>query len=67
MPDGLGCVLSDIPQVVGVIPADHKTLLTARAAMLAEVFADDNELGEEFSQICGNHTDYLWNIVHETP
>ena len=46
---------------------DHKTLLTARAAMLAEVFADDNELGEEFSQICGNHTDYLWNIVHETP
>ena len=46
---------------------DNKTLLAARATILAEVYAEGNELGEEFAKICGNHTDYLWNIVHETP
>ena len=47
--------------------SDHKTLLAARATALDEIFAEGSELGNEFSQICGNHTDYMWNIVHETP
>jgi len=46
---------------------DVKTVLAARATVLAEVYAEGNELGDEFAQICGKHTDYLWNIVHETP
>ena len=46
---------------------DHKTLLAARATAIAEIYAEGNELGEELAKICGNHTDYMWNIVHETP
>jgi len=26
-----------------------------------------SELTEEFTDICGSHTDYLWDIVHEAP
>lgn len=47
--------------------ADHKTLLEARTAALEAVFGDDNELGAEFGEICSEHSDYMWNIVHETP
>ncbi len=47
--------------------ADHKTSLEARAAALEAIFGDDNELGAEFGGICSKHTDYMWNIVHETP
>jgi len=25
------------------------------------------DLAREFSQICDSHTDYLWDIVHESP
>jgi len=25
------------------------------------------EIGTEFSDICGSHTDYMWDIVHEKP
>lgn len=46
--------------------ADHKTLMQARGAAIEALYADDNEAGEEFSEICGPHTDYLWNIVSET-
>ncbi len=46
---------------------DHKTLLEARTAALEAIFGDDNELGAEFGGICARHTDYMWNIVHETP
>ncbi len=45
---------------------DHKTLLAARAESIAKIYADGgNEAGVEFSDICGSHVDYMWNIVHE--
>ena len=45
--------------------ADHKSLLNARNEAIDAIYADDNELGMEFSDICGPHVDYMWNIVHE--
>ena len=45
--------------------ADHKSLLNARNEAIEAIYADDNELGTEFSDICGPHVDYMWDIIHE--
>jgi hypothetical protein len=45
--------------------ADHKSLLNARNEAIDAIYADDNELGAEFSDICGPHVDYMWDIIHE--
>ncbi len=47
--------------------ADYASVVQANGGL--SQYADDNypELGEEFSSICGSHTDYLWDIVHEAP
>jgi hypothetical protein len=47
--------------------ADNASVVQANAGL--SQYADDNhpELGEEFNDICGTHTDYLWDIVHEAP
>lgn len=45
--------------------ADHKSLLNARNEAIDAIYADDNELGMEFSDICGPHVDYMWDIIHE--
>lgn len=44
---------------------DIKSLIAARSAAITALYDDDSEAGEEFSQICGPHVDYIWNIVHE--
>lgn len=44
---------------------DMGTLLSARQEAIATIYEDDNEAGTEFSDICGPHVDYVWNIVHE--
>ena len=45
---------------------DHKALLAARAEAIAMTYDEgDNAAGREFSDICGSHEDYMWNIVHE--
>jgi len=44
---------------------DFPTLLNTRGLILAATA--DNELAAEFNEICGSHTDYLWNIQLETP
>ena len=46
---------------------DYASVVQANAGLAQ--FSDDNhpELGEEFNDICGSHTDYLWDIVHEAP
>ena len=44
---------------------DHKSLLAARGAAIEAMYADDNEAGAEFSEICGPHVDYMWDITHE--
>ncbi len=47
--------------------ADHKSLLKARGELLGELFADGNAAGKEFTEICGSHADYMWDIQLETP
>ena len=46
---------------------DIGTLLSARQEAIDTIYAEDDKLGEEFSEICGPHVDYVWNIVHEKP
>lgn len=40
----------------------HEAILAARGEILQQ--ATDNELWDEFNDICGSHSDYLWNVVH---
>lgn len=44
---------------------DYETLLAARTEALDQMYGEDNAAGAEFSEICGAHHDYLWDIVHE--
>jgi len=44
---------------------DYGKLMDARGEALAAQYGEDNESGAEFAGICGNHHDYLWDIVHE--
>ena len=46
--------------------ADHKTLLAARGEAIEAMYAEGSEAGDEFTDICGPHVDYMWNIVHES-
>lgn len=45
--------------------SDIGTLLKARQEAIDTVYAEESEAGTEFSEICGPHVDYVWNIVHE--
>jgi hypothetical protein len=47
--------------------ADFKTLLAARGEAIQAMYGDGAGPGAEFSEICGSHVDYMWNITHETP
>ena len=44
---------------------DHKSLLKARGEAIDAIYGEKNEAGAEFSDICGPHVDYMWNIIHE--
>jgi len=44
---------------------DYPTLMDARGEALAAQYGEDNAAGAEFAGICGNHNDYLWDVVHE--
>ena len=44
---------------------DWPTLLKMRSAIFESFSEEDNALGESFSEICGSHSDYLWEIAHE--
>ena len=47
--------------------ANYGDLLKAWGEILEEIYGDgDNAEANEFSEICTSHTDYLWDIVHET-
>lgn len=46
---------------------DIGTLLSARQEAIDTIYAEDSEAGAEFSEICGPHVDYIWDIVHEKP
>ena len=43
---------------------DMGALLSARQEAIATIYEEDDEAGTEFSEICGPHVDYVWNIVH---
>jgi hypothetical protein len=46
--------------------ANYDDLLKAWGEILEEIYGDgDNAEANEFSEICGSHSDYLWDIVHE--
>ena len=49
--------------------ADHKSVLAARADLLEAAYGGDkpDPAAVEFTDICGSHTDYLWDIQIETP
>lgn len=44
---------------------DWPTLLKMRASIFDAM--DDNELTDQFVEICGSHSDYLWEIRHQSP
>jgi len=46
--------------------ADAKSLMAARAEALEVVYGEDNAAGEEFTAICGDHVDYIWNAQLES-
>ena len=46
--------------------ADHKSLLKARGELIGEMYAEESAFGEEFTEICGSHSDYMWDIQLET-
>ena len=46
----------------------HKAILAARDSVIETMYADgENEAGREFTEICGDHVDYMWNLQLETP
>lgn len=45
--------------------ADFDALVTARASIIAAL--EDAPLADTFSEICGSHSDYLWEIQAEKP
>lgn len=40
---------------------DLPTLLASRAAIIEAMYPDDSAMGQEFTEICGPHVDYIWN------
>ena len=47
--------------------SDHGTVTAARFEALQHVNQNHSDMAREFSQICDSHTDYLWDILHESP
>ncbi len=45
--------------------SDLGSLLKARQEAIDTIYAEESAAGTEFSEICGNHADYVWNLVHE--
>ncbi len=47
--------------------ADHKTILTMRGAIISALQQNSEDEMAEFSEICGGHTDYLWDVQIAKP
>lgn len=45
--------------------ADMKAVLAAREAIIAAF--EDEPLGDTFTDICGSHADYMWEITSQSP
>jgi hypothetical protein len=46
---------------------DYASVVAANAALVQFSQEGDSAMQEEFNDICWTHTDYLWDIVHESP
>lgn len=44
---------------------DWSTLFKMRSSIFAAL--DGNTLADQFSEICGSHSDYMWELKHEKP
>lgn len=47
--------------------ANHKALLKARGELIEEMYPEGDAAGKEFTEICGSHADYMWDIQIEKP
>ena len=45
---------------------DMKSLMKARGESIEAIYEEESEAGEEFSDICGPHVDYMWDIQLES-
>jgi len=45
---------------------DMKSLMQARGEVIGAIYAEESEAGTEFSDICGPHVDYMWDIQLES-
>jgi len=45
----------------------HATVVAARGEVFGHVSQNHTELGREFTTLCNSHSDYIWDIVHESP
>lgn len=46
---------------------DHKTILNARDLIIADLSSEQPVAIREFSSICNQHVDYLWNVAISRP
>ncbi len=44
--------------------ADHDSVVAANGQAIQHANQNHSALAEEFSGICGSHTDYLWDVVN---
>lgn len=42
--------------------ADHKSLLAARNELIEDLYGEEGAPGRKFTEICGSHADYMWDI-----
>jgi hypothetical protein len=55
----------DFRRVLTMSATDMKSLMATRAEVIEAVF--DNPLGDTFTDICGKHADYMWDIKFANP
>jgi hypothetical protein len=46
---------------------DYAAVNAARFETIQYVNLNHSALAREFATICNEHTDYLWDIIHEAP
>jgi hypothetical protein len=54
-------------RIATMTATDTKALFAARNAIFKEINEKAEAASKEFSEICGSHQDYVWNILQETP
>ena len=50
-----------------VTGADYASVVAARGEVIEYVNEKHADSADQFSRICGTHSDYIWDIVHEAP